>query len=81
MRQIDETACRSRKSTIVQLKKRRFFKTTLAAFIAGCGVLTGTRVRDITTSSSWRPASVDTEYGTKLPKNPAIMGLSEQNDM
>jgi hypothetical protein len=32
-------------------------------------------------SPSWRPASVDTEHGAKLPKNPAIMGLSGQNDM
>src|SRR5262244_421820 len=30
--------------------------------------------------SSWRPASVDTEHGVKLPQNPASMGLSGHND-
>ena len=46
----------------------------------GCGLLTGCRLRHIT-SLSWYPASVDTEHEAKLPKNPASLGLSEQNDM
>jgi hypothetical protein len=33
--------------------------TTLSAFLAGFGLLTGSRVRDITSSSSWRPVSAD----------------------
>jgi hypothetical protein len=32
-------------------------------------------------SSSWHPASVDTEDGATLPENPANMGLSGHNDM
>src|SRR5262245_52089977 len=49
--------------------------------IAGVGLLTVYHVRHITSSSSWPPASVDTEHGAKPPKNPIIMGLSVQNDM
>src|SRR6266705_1426795 len=36
---------------------RHIDETPLSVLIAGCGVLTGGRVRDITASSSWRPAS------------------------
>ena len=39
--------------------------------IAGFGLLTASRVRDIRPASSWRPASVGNGHGAKLPKNPA----------
>src|SRR5215471_3047487 len=44
-------------------------------------VLTVRRVRHITASSSWRPASAGNEHVANLPENPASMGLSGQNDM
>ena len=66
MRQIDETACGVRKSTIVQLKY---------------GVLTVYHIRHITSSSSWRPASAGSacvgehvsggNFPGKLPSAPA----------
>src|SRR5215475_8257680 len=47
--------------------------------IAVVGLLTVYHVRHITSSSSWRPASVDTAHGAKLPENPVTIALSEQN--
>jgi hypothetical protein len=41
-------------------------------FIEEIEVLTARRVRDITSPSSWRPASADNKYGAKLPENPPI---------
>src|SRR5262245_8863994 len=38
---------------------RRFSETPLSVLIVGCGVLTGCRIRDIRSLSSWRPASAD----------------------
>src|SRR5262249_35840721 len=43
--------------------------------------LTTRRLRHITSSSSWRPASVDPEPGAQCPTNPAMMALAGQNDM
>jgi hypothetical protein len=69
-------------------RKRPFFAT--AAFshtttYSDCRewfqVLTARRVRDITSPSSWRPASADNKHGAKLPENPASMGLSGQNGL
>jgi hypothetical protein len=59
---------------------RPFFETPLAVLIAGCGVLTGCRVRDIRSLSSWRPASTENGYGAKSLK-PCQYGLSGQNDV
>src|SRR5262245_60991479 len=37
--------------------------------LQGFGLLTGSRVRDIT-SPSWHPSSAENGYGAKLPENP-----------
>jgi hypothetical protein len=47
----------------------------------GLVVLTARRVRDITSPSSWRPASADNRYWAKLPENPANTALSGQNGL
>src|SRR5262245_13375274 len=47
----------------------------------GGALLTVHRAKHITSSSAWRHACVENEYGAKLPQIPASMGLSEQNDM
>jgi len=60
-------------------QKPGFFETTLSAFIAGYGVLTAHRLKHITSSSSWRPASADTGHGAKLPEDPTKMALSGEN--
>jgi hypothetical protein len=49
--------------------------------IAGFGLLTASRVRDIRPASSWRPASVGNGHGAKLPKNPANIAVPGQNGM
>lgn len=63
----------------VQYQKPPFFATapfshttTHSAFIAGCEVLTVRRVRHITSSLSWCPASADHGQGAKLPESPTI---------
>src|SRR5215510_8788038 len=61
--------------------RQRHTITTRLNLIVGFGVLTVRCVRAITSPSSWRPASVDTGQGAKLPTNPASMGLSGHNDM
>src|SRR5215510_12035976 len=49
--------------------------------IAGCGLLTGSRVRDIRFSSSWRPSSFENGYGTTLPERLASIALAGQNGL
>jgi hypothetical protein len=46
--------------------------TTRSVCIAGFGLLTGCRLRHIT-SPSWRPSNADTGHGATLPKNPATI--------
>src|SRR6266851_524831 len=52
--------------------------TTNSDCIAGFGLLTGSRVRDIR-SPSWRPSRAENGYGAKLPENPTNMALSGQS--
>jgi hypothetical protein len=53
--------------------------TTRSDFIEECWMLTVRRVRDITSSSSRRPASADHGHEATLPENPATIALSGQN--
>src|SRR5262245_44637070 len=46
----------------------------------GCGLLTGSRVRDIT-FPLWRPASAEKRHGATLPKNPRHITLSRHNSL
>ena len=45
-----------------------FSATPLSVFIAGCGVLTVRRVRNITPPSLWRPASADNGLRTAIAR-------------
>jgi hypothetical protein len=50
---------------------RQIDETPLSVLIVGRGVLTACGVRDITSSSSLRPASAENGHGAKLPEKPA----------
>src|SRR6266536_1304204 len=53
--------------------------TTRSDCIAGFGLLTASRLRDITSPLSWRPASAGTGHGTKLPKTSPIAYERHEN--
>src|SRR6266705_2602612 len=70
------------------LQKPPIFETALFSHnitrsdcIAGFGLLTARRVRDITSPLLWCPGSAENRHGAKLPENPANMVLSGQNGM
>jgi hypothetical protein len=55
--------------------------TTRSDCMAGFGLLTAARLRDIRLTLSWRPVSAANKHRAKLPENPANIALSGQKGL